>query len=1056
MKKNISNLFSSTTFMRKIYAFIFLFVVAFTYIGAKKLYAVTQTQCTGNFPIEIGLNPNTSFSCGGLTISNFVVLNQLAEPVSMFITGASYADNKVSFTFDPVLNNAPFGTDYVFRYKVTGDTSGLGVSMQGENSFIIADACSSELDPVTNYITCTGDYRNRLTTGIGSTPDMPNHQDFYPGNITYYSPIYLFHDIAIANFSGTGTGTISSFTETFDVRPVPTPTNKTVKVCLMLENSTGVLATTSAGLPAAAMVTQFATTQDTSLAFFISQWSTTQFTPNTSILSNGVNDAECVTFDRADIDPTYYYSPLTITGSGWGTPLYNDNLNSSLNSIQQFFPYNTDYTNNTYPISNSNGVINLSLTNDTRTVVYFVPRATTVPNPVNTPPTITLVGDNPQQFTIGGNFTDLGATATDAQDGNLTSVIIVTSNNVSTTTPGTYYITYRVTDSGGLSAEVTRTVIVSNPTGNPVSSTGSITFCLAIGDNQNNIATTSTGLPAGVFYVNLGTTTALSTSSLVSVTNTPAWSASTFVPNTKTFGNINDSQCFTIPNLSLGTYYYSQLYIDIPVWNTAKLSDGFNQTINNIFDLFNYSPELFTATTTDDVNRNLNSDGQIVLTQSNKDQKVVFFTTWNPISNPAPQCLMPNITSTLTINQLVGEAFSYKLTSATSTDVLSVATSTLPSGFTFATSTNTITGTTTLGTWNITVNASNTCTTTAKTLVLNVTNPQSNGGGGGGGGGGNVPVNPPAGNGPIVGSYGGGNIPVIAPTIPAATTSTTGGSSTGGSTENSCYYLRDYLRADFNNDPVEVKKLQVFLRDLEGVTNLQVTGIYDEATVAAVKAFQAKYSSDILSPWGDETPTGYTYLLTKKKVNEIYCKKAFPLTSEQENEVTAFRTFLQNLKNAGVNLGNNDGGGFGIGGDNSVGVVTPNKTKATTTNVLNIDGNTNVEGQSFFGNLIGKLRGTTSQLANLSFATVTGTTSVVSTGQNLVSRILESGKGLLGLALSAFAWPFGKLFSGLTLPNWFSTGTQCIAGWDYFNWILLVAILLSTYLWYREYRKNNK
>ena len=84
----------------------------------------------------------------------------------------------------------------------------------------------------------------------------------------------------------------------------------------------------------------------------------------------------------------------------------------------------------------------------------------------NTPPVITILGSNPLNLTVGQVFTDPGATALDAEDGNLTSSIVVTGT-VNTSIAGTYTITYSVTDSGGLSDTKTRTVIVGTvpPTG---------------------------------------------------------------------------------------------------------------------------------------------------------------------------------------------------------------------------------------------------------------------------------------------------------------------------------------------------------------------------------------------------------------------------------------------------------------------------------------------------------------------------------------------------------------------------------------------------------------
>ncbi|PTX14465.1 uncharacterized protein DUF5011 [Pontibacter mucosus] len=83
----------------------------------------------------------------------------------------------------------------------------------------------------------------------------------------------------------------------------------------------------------------------------------------------------------------------------------------------------------------------------------------------NTPPTITLLGANPMTLTQGGTYTEPGATATDAEDGDISGSIVITGT-VDTATAGTYTRHYNVSDSKGLAAtEVTRTVNV-NPAGN--------------------------------------------------------------------------------------------------------------------------------------------------------------------------------------------------------------------------------------------------------------------------------------------------------------------------------------------------------------------------------------------------------------------------------------------------------------------------------------------------------------------------------------------------------------------------------------------------------------
>ncbi|MDP2648648.1 MAG: DUF5011 domain-containing protein [bacterium] len=87
--------------------------------------------------------------------------------------------------------------------------------------------------------------------------------------------------------------------------------------------------------------------------------------------------------------------------------------------------------------------------------------------PDTTAPVITLVGDDPVVLTVGDEYTDDGATASDDRDGDITADIVVGGDTVDTDTVGEYTITYKVSDAAGNAAdEVTRTVIV-NPGGPP-------------------------------------------------------------------------------------------------------------------------------------------------------------------------------------------------------------------------------------------------------------------------------------------------------------------------------------------------------------------------------------------------------------------------------------------------------------------------------------------------------------------------------------------------------------------------------------------------------------
>ena len=78
----------------------------------------------------------------------------------------------------------------------------------------------------------------------------------------------------------------------------------------------------------------------------------------------------------------------------------------------------------------------------------------------STPPVIRLRGDATINITIDTPYSDAGATASDAEDGDITSRIVVT-NPVNTTVLGSYTITYAVSDRAGNAAvPVTRTVNV--------------------------------------------------------------------------------------------------------------------------------------------------------------------------------------------------------------------------------------------------------------------------------------------------------------------------------------------------------------------------------------------------------------------------------------------------------------------------------------------------------------------------------------------------------------------------------------------------------------------
>lgn len=106
----------------------------------------------------------------------------------------------------------------------------------------------------------------------------------------------------------------------------------------------------------------------------------------------------------------------------------------------------------------------------TYTVTDAAGNSTTVKRPIvygdKTAPVITLKGDSTITITVGSKFTEPGFTATDNLDGDVTDKVIVSNDpkEYSIYRTGEQTITYKVTDSYGNTATVTRKLIVKpNP-----------------------------------------------------------------------------------------------------------------------------------------------------------------------------------------------------------------------------------------------------------------------------------------------------------------------------------------------------------------------------------------------------------------------------------------------------------------------------------------------------------------------------------------------------------------------------------------------------------------
>ena len=115
----------------------------------------------------------------------------------------------------------------------------------------------------------------------------------------------------------------------------------------------------------------------------------------------------------------------------------------------------------------------------------------------------------------------------------------------------------------------------------------------------------------------------------------------------------------------------------------------------------------------------------------------------------------------------------------------------------------------------------------------------------------------------------------------AATSSEPEGEVLGETTRQCSPILNTYMRQNQTNEQQQVMILQAFLTG-QGI-NTPMTGEFDSATDASVRAYQERHRAEILTPWFEaglmshENPTGYVYKLTRHKINDSICPGSEPM-----------------------------------------------------------------------------------------------------------------------------------------------------------------------------------
>jgi hypothetical protein len=468
--------------------------------------------------------------------------------------------------------------------------------------------------------------------------------------------------------------------------------------------------------------------------------------------------------------------------------------------------------------------------------------------PENTPPVIALLGDNPLVLTVGDAFTDPGATAFDEEDGDISGQIVVGGDAVDTDNPGTYIVTYNVEDSkGALAEEVTREVVVESPP-SPECSDGA--------DNDND-GLTDAADPA------------CHTDS--DANNPDSYDSSEDDENSKPIimlvGSnpmaINPGDAFTDPGATAFDEEDGDITENIVVTGVVD-----NNTIG-VYTL-TYNVEDSRGKAASEVARTVEVEELCI-----------------DCGAPGPVGGGPTFTPLIITDEAVEAAGTSTVRITWNTNIPATSrvvfgtdsVPVLPLGSNpnlgYATSTAIVASTTVEHVVTITdlegqktyyfrpaskrANKSNERRTVGKELSITL-----------------------------------GSLPVATSTE----------ESLESSSEAMCgAYLLEFIKFGEANNPEEVKKLQIFLRDFEDFSDLLVTGVYDEETRQAVEVFQQRYRENILEPWGLEDSTGYVYITTKKKINEIYCQnqEEFPLTADERREIEEYRALVESLRvKAGV------------------------------------------------------------------------------------------------------------------------------------------------------------
>lgn len=397
----------------------------------------------------------TAISAGGLNITN--ALNNTnwsfsvapGVPSSLgpaaLVNGSALASTTPTFTF------------------TTSDTDGDPTRFEFD-----LDDSADFASPIVQYLSAyaaPGSSSFRVGQAVGSGVYVVGSQGQTLSDGSYYWRVRAGDGTATSTYATANSGAVAFIVDTV----APTPgTVSTTSV-----GATSITASTTAASGAATYTFTDSLTSDTSGATTSTYWIHSSLSPNTEhsytvtvtdAAGNASTSAALVVYTLANPPSALVLnadssSAITASwqanGNPGGTEYFAENVTAGTNSgwITATTWQSTGLSAaETYTIR-----VKARNADDIETTTIDDTQAT----PDTAAPVITLIGAASMTLTEGDTYSEPGATAVDDVDGDVSADIII-AGSVNTAVPGTYQLTYNVSDSSGNDAvEATRTVTVN-------------------------------------------------------------------------------------------------------------------------------------------------------------------------------------------------------------------------------------------------------------------------------------------------------------------------------------------------------------------------------------------------------------------------------------------------------------------------------------------------------------------------------------------------------------------------------------------------------------------